>query len=431
MPNDTSWQGPVANLQDVILMDFACQTPKNGPALGGPLQCPTKGYEGQSTIEQAWSDAPGTTPTVLPVGKMNDQANWWKSKRQAGSGYALRAVFKTFANNFPKDSIPGRVAAIGFSQGCQGIRELLVGQQDSERVDFVYACDGMHGHLSSAGKVTEESIEPWVRFGVEAASGHKMMVVTTSEVIPANRSQGVAGTEETAVAFLEYVRTRLGYREIAPRTIPRGLIGQAGYAPTPPSASGWPGWSNTMSHSVGISGPWPVKGYTIIGNLIVVRFAAQSPEEAAMGYKASNSGSAHIFQDWWVKDQVLREVLACRWAAKCEGENINPETLASAPSTTVMRQSDFPAPMLANRRFPSVLFSQANLQSRISASVSATSGLGAVGENCVLEGVFSNLMGLDEMQAARTANAFKMGAIGIGAAGLGYWLYTRIMKGRE
>ena len=407
-------------------MDFACQTIANGPKLGGPLQCPDKSRPGQSTIEQIWSDSPDMMPTVLPVGQWNKQAAWWQSRRQSGSGSALTAITKEYANWFPKDSVVGRIAAIGFSQGCQGIKELLAGKDDADRVDFVYACDGMHGHLGQDGAVEAASLEPWVAFGADAAVGKKMMVVTHSEVIPANRtSDGVASTSESAQRFLELVRNRVGYKEIAPRMIPRGLIGDPAYAPSPAGGS-WPGWSNSLSQAVSFPATWPVKYHTILGNLIVVGFGAISAEEAAKGYKPSNSGAAHIFQDWWVKDQVLREVLGCRWAAKCSSDLLNPETLP----TQTMSLKSAPMPKFVNSpRFPSVLYAEPNP----AVTLAGTSGLGTVasGGACVLEGVFSGgLLSPSEMQSAKTVSAMKTAAVGVGAAAAGWWLLRRLLNAR-
>jgi hypothetical protein len=424
MANEFDWQGPRVKLQDVILMDFACQTVANGLKLGGPLQCPDSSMPGKSTIEQIWADNPDMMPTVLQVGQWNKQAAWWVSKRQSGAGSALRAVFKTYAQKFPKDSVAGRVAAIGFSQGCQGIKELISGKDDADRVDFVYACDGMHGALDAQGSVTEASIAPWVDFGVQAATGDKMMVVTHSEIVPENRPAGVAGTEETAQAFLSLVQSKLGYKEVAPRMLPRGLIGDPAFAPKP-SSGAWPGWSNSLSQSVSISG-WPVKYYKIIGNLIVVGFKAISEEESAKGYTSSNSGAAHIFQDWWVKDQVLREVLACRWAAKCSSDMLNPENL---PSRTMSLSTAPTVKLLSSPRFPSVLYAEP----KPTVTLKGTSGLGTVasGGACVLEGVFSNVLSASEMSNARTVSAVKTAAIGVGAVAGGWWLLRKILDRRQ
>jgi hypothetical protein len=348
--------------------------------------------------------------------------------RQSGTGSALSATFRKYALNFPSGSVPGRVAAIGFSQGCQGIKELISGEQDADRLDFVYACDGMHGALDAAGAVTEASLAPWVKFGVRAATGEKMMVVTCSDIIPANRSKGVASTTETAERFIDLVRKGVGYKEIAPRMIPRALVGEPNWRPEPPVRAGnaliWPCWSNALSRTVHVMN-WAVQKYTIIGNLIVVWFsgATLGTDEVIEYGKAQDVN--HIFQDWWVKDQVLREVLACRWAAKCSSDLLNPENL-----TTNRAISSSPLPtMMMSPRFKSVLYAEP----KPNVVLSGTNGLGTVasGGACVLEGTFSNLLSPSEMNSARTVGALKTAAIGVGAAAAGWWVLRTLLARRD
>jgi hypothetical protein len=420
---DPAWQGPTIGLQDLILLDFACTAPKD-LKLGGPLLCPDASVPGQSTIEASWAEA--MLPTVANVGKVNAQAAWWQSKRAGQS--ALKNVMSGLSVRLPPETIFGRVALVGFSQGCSGVRECLTDERDASRLDFVYACDGLAGQLGPDGNVTRDSIAPWVNYARGAASGRGMMVVTTSEVVHKDRSTlGTANTEESSAALLKYVRQDLGYQEIAPRMIPRGLIGQPGFAPKPADGA-WASWSNSLSRRVSINAPWPVKAYTIIGNLIVVNFNAISPEEQAAGYRPSNSEAAHVFQSWWVCHQVLSEVLACRWAAKCEGDNINPETLATRPMSLVAGRKGEEPKMIVNSKFPSVLFDESNLLASKVSTQTAAAGLGAIGDNCVLEGIFSNMLSLDEVQSARAAASMRTAAAGLLGAIAGYYLGRRFSE---
>jgi hypothetical protein len=419
------WQGPEVSLQDALLMDFACPD-ADVTRLGGPLLCPKAGMSGASTIEQTWADTPDMMPLVKSVGRENGQAEWWKSKRGNGKS-ALKTVLSELGPMLPDATVVGRVGLIGFSQGCSGVRECLTDVIDAERLDFVYACDGMAGEIDSNGQVTRASLSPWTKFAVRAASGQGMMVVTTTEIVNKYRkTKGAANTEESSLALLKYVREDLKFREVAPRMIPRGLIGEVGFAPTPPQGrTAWPSWSNSLAKSVTISAPWAVKKSTLLGNLIVVNFKTVSPEESAAGYKASNSEASHVFQSWWVCDQVLKEVLACRWAAKCQADRVNPGTLSGTMGLSAYDESPR---MVIHRRFPSVLLSTDSLDAA-TAAMAGYSGLGATDATCVLEGIFSNLVSLEDLQSARVTNAVKSAAVGVGAAAAGYWFLKRILGG--
>jgi hypothetical protein len=67
---------PNPSLQDVVLMDFACNPPNQVEQMRAPLTCPDAGHPGQSAFEQAWADQPAFTPTVINVGQVGKQAAW-------------------------------------------------------------------------------------------------------------------------------------------------------------------------------------------------------------------------------------------------------------------------------------------------------------------------------------------------------------------
>jgi len=203
---------PNPSLQDVVLMDFACNPAKQVAQMGAPLTCPLDKPDGSSAFELGWHQQPEFAPLVLNVGKENSQQAWWQGKRASG-GSALKTIMKENASRFPSGTAPGRIAAIGFSQGCSGIGEMLRGETDANATDFVYACDGMHAQVEpKSGVVYTASIEPWINFAVRAAQGKTMMVVTHTQIVPYNRTKdGVASTTESAAALLQEVKKRMGY----------------------------------------------------------------------------------------------------------------------------------------------------------------------------------------------------------------------------
>jgi hypothetical protein len=409
---------PNPTLQDVVLMDFACNPPNQVDLMKAPLTCPNKGHPGLSAFEQAWADQPSFLPTIIQVGKMGAQSQWWQGKK-------LAAVV---GSGLPKGMMPGRVAAIGFSEGCSGIKQLLSNYTDADQIDFVYACDGMAGQVDASGAVYTQSIEPWVNFALRAAQGKTMMVVTHTEIIPANRkcpppagfSQcGVASTTESAKALMAEVKKRIGYKQVAPRMVPRGLIGQSEFAPTPPNGESWSSWVNSPSQPAKVVSSWPsmVNGdYEIMGNLIRVGFHAQTQGDPS---PPSSSQSAHIFQAWWVMRQVIMEVLACRWAAKCDSVEINTDTAASLGATSIRRD------VYVDRRFPSVIQRPHPAMLRRVGRAS----LGALGEGCLVEGNFSRFSaadlrsGFSSTLSTASPTELAVGALGLTVGGIALYKY--------
>lgn len=391
---------PNPSLQDVVLMDFSCVDKSKSANRDAPETCP-------GVFQEAWADQPAFTPTIIQVGQGGNQSGWWKGKR-------LTPVVN---NELKAGMKAGRIAAIGFSEGCSGIKQLLSNAEDSDQIDFVYACDGMHAEVSNVtstcgpGVVSIPSLEPWIRVALRAAQGNAMMVVTCTEICPYNRkTNGVAMTSESADALVQEVKKRLGYNQIAPRMIPRALIGQSGFAPTPPNGKYWPAWSNDMGRAVKFFPPWAVKRYEILGNLIVVWFKSTTPDDVDQygnPRPATSLGSAHIWQAWWVMRQVIMEVLACRWAAKCDTAEINTDASASLGATPIQRST------YIDRRFPSVV-QRPNpaLLHRV-----GNASLGALGAGCLVEGHFSNLP-VSSGSLATALSQYSPTELAIGALGL-------------
>lgn len=90
---------------------------------------------------------------------------------------------------------PLRVCLIGFSQGCQGVRAALR-WGESARVDAVIPVDGIHAGYTNPEKTAlrPADVTPFVAFGAAARTEGRLMVITTSSIVPGN----FASTTQTA-----------------------------------------------------------------------------------------------------------------------------------------------------------------------------------------------------------------------------------------
>jgi hypothetical protein len=86
-----------------------------------------------------------------------------------------------------------RVALLGFSEGCHGLRNLL-SSGDGLRIDSVLAIDGVHTPYVSGKQVDPNTMAPWFEFGKLAVVNERLFVDTHSSIVP----PGFASTTETA-----------------------------------------------------------------------------------------------------------------------------------------------------------------------------------------------------------------------------------------
>lgn len=93
----------------------------------------------------------------------------------------LRNLLKMYA----PDVRPLRVAAIGFSEGCQGVRALLR-SADGRRVDSAITIDGVHAQYrpQSHRELEPAWLNAYAAFGQMAAQGARLFVDTTSSIVP-------------------------------------------------------------------------------------------------------------------------------------------------------------------------------------------------------------------------------------------------------
>lgn len=77
-----------------------------------------------------------------------------------------------------------RVALMGFSEGCRGVRAALR-SGDGSRVDAAIALDGIHCEYQDPGKTFQTGlILPWRAFAQKAIEDGRLCAITTSSVVP-------------------------------------------------------------------------------------------------------------------------------------------------------------------------------------------------------------------------------------------------------
>lgn len=129
-----------------------------------------------------------TRPTryvVLPTPP--DRA--YHAQVQALGPNPIRAAIRKYA----PDVSPTRVALLGFSESCHGVRNLL-SSHDAEYVDAVFAIDGIHTPYVGKKQVDANTMLPWLNFAAKALLNVRLFVDTYSSVLPPN----FASTTETA-----------------------------------------------------------------------------------------------------------------------------------------------------------------------------------------------------------------------------------------
>ncbi len=79
---------------------------------------------------------------------------------------------------------PQRVAVMGFSEGCRGVREALK-CGDAGRLDAVFGIDGIHTQWVKPRETFETGLLlPWRAIAKKAVNGGPLVVITTSDVQP-------------------------------------------------------------------------------------------------------------------------------------------------------------------------------------------------------------------------------------------------------
>jgi len=214
--------------------------------------------------------------------------------RIGGWPHPLRAMIAR-ANMNVEDV--GRVALVGFSQGCQGVRAVLA-SQDAGFVEHAIAIDGIHSSWNGGTANAERSnvemsgLGPWIGYADMASRGavaiggrppgNHYCTITHSAIVPPFPS-----TTETAKIILDK------------------LFG-----------SGWPHPSfGNCSLYVSHADPVVIKGVSYPDS--AVRYSAGQHGLVVVGYSnldaASGGVADHIYQANEVLPRVMRCLLAPRW----------------------------------------------------------------------------------------------------------------------
>lgn len=221
------------------------------------------------------------TPPGRAYGSQVDKLGWPRPIRTAIQQYLPGVT-------------PRRVAVLGFSESCHGVRNLLK-SGDGGYVDAAVAIDGVHTPYVGSKQVDPNTMRPWLDFGRLAVENRRLMVVTHSSVVP----PGYASTTETA-SYLW--KTLTGSSEasaeedidppLPPLTAPPRTIHIAG------------GPSTGATRDVFYPAP-PWLPFKRRGGLVI------------LGAKnLDGPGTAdHIYQARVVLPLVLTELLAARWNA--------------------------------------------------------------------------------------------------------------------
>lgn len=222
------------------------------------------------------------TPPGRAYGSQVDKLGWPRPIRTAIQQYLPGVT-------------PRRVAVLGFSESCHGVRNLLK-SGDGGYVDAAVAIDGVHTPYVGSKQVDPNTMRPWLDFGRLAVENRRLMVVTHSSVVP----PGYASTTETA-SYLW--KTLTGSSEasaeedidppLPPLTAPPRTIHIAG------------GPSTGATRDVHYPAP-PWLPFKRRGGLVIL---------GAKNLDKGGGQADHIYQAKVILPLVLTELLAARWNA--------------------------------------------------------------------------------------------------------------------
>jgi hypothetical protein len=406
-------------------------------------------------IKEFWADESDKAPILLSVDAGMDSAGYIKKQifpTTDANGNIVKSFLKSFLSNrkawFKGDTI-GRIAIVGFSQGCNGLGEILKLPFDRNMIDIVIALDGPSGAYSSpttytdnekaAAAILPESYSHWVAFALDAAqtdggSPPKRAMVLTYSLAGAN-SKAAATTKATVTAIIDKVYA-LSPQIAPPCLVATALIGANPDAIDPPGP--WPSqWNHCGGGIPGapcstggscpcktwVQPPWPVEWQSTVGNFICVGFNAASDKEASCGMQCSES--AHVFQSWWVGRQVWKEVIRPRWKECCLHELATDEPVGNTIEQTAGWSGLGATPTAPKSGIEQIgtTFLRRSLKNiRLKAT-------GAFGEeiSCGYEGVFANLFAPGEWESVVEGITAMKAVVFVAAAAIGTWLAKQLL----
>jgi hypothetical protein len=253
----------------------------------------------------------------------------YKAQIDALGQQPLNTILKQYA----PDIRPMRVACLGFSEGCQGVRALL-SSPDGGRIDGAIAIDGIHAQYQqgSKTKIVPAYLTPWGAFGKRAAQGRTLLAITASSIVP----PGFASTTETAAWIWRYVTD--SDKESATSPIPEALLQP--FNP-PVTIKGGQDSAGNKWPTVTYTQP-PVTTFRRDHGLVITNYADLDP----------SGHQDHIFQAQRVLPVILSSFLADRW------NSISPDS----GICTLAGPMDGEEAATANGCFPPAMLSDMYLQ---------------------------------------------------------------------
>jgi hypothetical protein len=163
-------------MTDVIITDMSCTK-----RICGPL------------VAELWPSDPPRILSIPATGFSAEHVKWVNDFKSSHGGVFIEPFLKKYAQTTDFN----KVALVGFSAGCWGVREILSNPVDAARVSLAYACDGLHGQYASGGVKIQA---PWAAFADRAVAGEVCMIDSFSAIVP----PGYPGTQETAHAIASH-----------------------------------------------------------------------------------------------------------------------------------------------------------------------------------------------------------------------------------
>lgn len=213
--------------------------------------------------------------------------------QQQVAGFGAVAIQNLIRQRLP-DVVPLRVGLMGFSEGCQGVREWLK-CGDGPRVDSVLAIDGIHAQWTKPRETFDTAfLLAWRALARSAVRQvGPLLVVTTSNVQPE-----FVDTTTTSNWLWEQAT---GSSEITyDQEIPGWMMGPVEPPYTNPAGSFGPGqasWKQTTYEN------YPLRAFRKMNGLWVINY---------WNLDATGVGD-HRFQAARVSPLVMHHVLAERW----------------------------------------------------------------------------------------------------------------------
>lgn len=202
----------------------------------------------------------------------------------------IRAIVKKYLPNVR----PLRIGLLGFSEGCQGVRQMLA-SPDGGRIDSAIAIDGVHAQYQPSSKTAIQTayLSAWTAMAKRAVQGRVLMVMTASSIIP----PGFVPVGECANWIW---REATGSNEVVQtQPLPTGMDP---LEHTPPvilagGTSGTLKWPETVyDHAM-------LKEYRRLNDLIILNYANNDP----------TGHNDHVYQAKVILPLMLQTYLAERW----------------------------------------------------------------------------------------------------------------------